>query len=201
MKLKTLTLISGLAVSSLAHADTFYTDRGAWQTAAANNGTLHNGFSGLTPESYYYLGDCGDDGRLANDVWTGHFIDAPTTLQFDAFHGTELAAFGADFSLQADNGGLGLYFMDANSPTIYKHVAQSGFIGLTGPFSELLIVPENLTGLGTRGYGLGYGIDNLQRQDAATPEPASWGTMLVGFALLLIGAWRKHALMLTRAVL
>ncbi len=200
MQIKTLTLISSLAVASLARSDSFYTDRAAWQTAAVSNGPLLSGFSGLSTESYYYLGDCGP-GRLANDVWTGHFIDAGTTLQFDAFHGAELAAFGADFSLQSANGSLGLYFMDANSPTIYKHVAQSGFIGVTGAFSELLIVPENLKGLGLQGYGLGYGISDVSRQDSSTPEPATWATMLTGLALLLIGVWRKHGLMLTRAAL
>lgn len=193
MNIKTLTLLSSLAVSSLAHADTFYTDRSAWQTAAASNGPLLSGFSGLSTESYFYLGDCGP-GRLADNGWQSHFNDAGTTLQFDAFHGKEMSAFGADFTLEADNGSLGLYFMDANRPTIYKHLAQSGFVGLTGAFSELLILPEDLRGLGTRGYGLGYTVADLSTQDSPTPEPASWLTMLTGLALLAVGLWRKHAM-------
>lgn len=202
MKLKTLTLTAGLAVSSLAHADTFYTDRGAWQTAAVSNGPLLSGFSGIGTESYFYLGDCGD-GRLANNVWTGHFNDNPT-LQFDAFHfGKPMSAFGADFTLQAANGSLGLYFWDPNNPTSpasYERVTQSGFIGVTGTFTEMGIIPESFTGLGLQGFGLGYGISDVSRQDPTVPEPATWATMLTGFALLLIGVWRKHAQVLTRGV-
>ncbi len=117
-----------------------------------------------------------------------------------------MSAFGADFTLQASNGSLGLYFWDTNNPSapaVYRQVNQSGFVGgvFTGTLTEMGIVPESFTGLGLQGFGLGYGIADLSRQDSPVPEPASWATMLTGLALLLIGVWRKHALMLTRAVL